>query len=155
MSTFLHDVVEPGDELEVRGPLGGWFVWDGDAPGAPRRRRLRRRAADGDAAPGPPHRDGPISSAWSSRCAAPTTCCYAAELPGPETTIVYTRVAAAVDGTAAVAASPAPTSRRRSTRRRTAYVCGSAGFCNAAGDLLVELGVPVEQIRVERFGPTG
>ena len=29
VSTFLHDVVEVGDELEVRGPIGGWFVWDG------------------------------------------------------------------------------------------------------------------------------
>src|SRR3954452_25103446 len=32
VSTFLHDVVEPGDELEVRGPIGGWFVWDGTTP---------------------------------------------------------------------------------------------------------------------------
>ena len=32
MSAFLHDVVEPGDELEVRGPIGGWFVWDGTTP---------------------------------------------------------------------------------------------------------------------------
>ena len=30
VSTFLHDEVEVGDELEVRGPIGGWFVWDGD-----------------------------------------------------------------------------------------------------------------------------
>ena len=32
VSTFLHDVVVVGDELEVRGPIGGWFVWDGDTP---------------------------------------------------------------------------------------------------------------------------
>ena len=32
VSTFLADVVEPGDELEVRGPIGGWFVWDGETP---------------------------------------------------------------------------------------------------------------------------
>src|SRR5213080_508913 len=32
VSTFLHDVVEPGDELEVRGPIGGWFVWEGATP---------------------------------------------------------------------------------------------------------------------------
>ena len=37
----------------------------------------------------------------------------------------------------------------------TAYVCGSAGFADAASELLVDLGVPVERIRVERFGPTG
>src|SRR5258708_35769224 len=32
VSTFLHDDVVVGDELEVRGPIGGWFVWPGDAP---------------------------------------------------------------------------------------------------------------------------
>jgi len=32
VSSFLHDVVVPGDELEVRGPIGGWFVWRGDTP---------------------------------------------------------------------------------------------------------------------------
>jgi ferredoxin-NADP reductase len=37
----------------------------------------------------------------------------------------------------------------------TAYMCGSAGFADAASRLLVAHGVPVERIRVERFGPTG
>ena len=32
VSSFLHDVVEVGDELELRGPLGGFFVWDGASP---------------------------------------------------------------------------------------------------------------------------
>jgi ferredoxin-NADP reductase len=32
VSSFLHDEVVVGDELEVRGPIGGWFVWRGDAP---------------------------------------------------------------------------------------------------------------------------
>ena len=32
VSGYLADVVEPGDELEVRGPIGGWFVWDGATP---------------------------------------------------------------------------------------------------------------------------
>ena len=32
VSSFLHEVVEPGDELEVRGPIGGYFVWAGDGP---------------------------------------------------------------------------------------------------------------------------
>src|SRR6185436_17343130 len=32
VSGFLHDVVAVGDELEVRGPIGGWFVWDGATP---------------------------------------------------------------------------------------------------------------------------
>jgi ferredoxin-NADP reductase len=37
----------------------------------------------------------------------------------------------------------------------TVYVCGSAPFANAAGDLLIELGVTPERIRFERFGPSG
>jgi len=32
VSSYLHEVVVPGDELEVRGPIGGWFVWRGDTP---------------------------------------------------------------------------------------------------------------------------
>ena len=85
---------------------------------------------------------------------SPDDLLYAAELPGPETTIVYTRVAPPSTATAAgrLTAADIPTPIDPAT---TAYVCGSAGFCNAAGDLLVELGVPVERIRVERFGPTG
>ena len=79
---------------------------------------------------------------------------YADELQGPETTVVYTREA------------PPSWSRPPARLTRddvapallpdaTAYVCGSTAFTNAASDLLVDLGVPVERIRVERFGPTG
>ena len=32
VSTFLHDELRVGDTLEVRGPIGGWFVWDGSTP---------------------------------------------------------------------------------------------------------------------------
>src|SRR3712207_3892218 len=32
VSGYLADVAEPGDEIEVRGPIGGWFVWDGERP---------------------------------------------------------------------------------------------------------------------------
>ena len=32
VSSFLHDVVVPGDNLDVRGPVGRWFVWRGDTP---------------------------------------------------------------------------------------------------------------------------
>ena len=36
-----------------------------------------------------------------------------------------------------------------------AYVCGSAGFAGAASQLLVDLGIPTDRVRVERFGPSG
>jgi ferredoxin-NADP reductase len=38
---------------------------------------------------------------------------------------------------------------------QTAYVCGSAGFADAAGQLLVGMGMRAEDIRVEQFGPSG
>ena len=40
-------------------------------------------------------------------------------------------------------------------RDRTAYVCGSPGFCDAATDVLIASRWTAGQIRVERFGPTG
>ena len=35
VSTFLHQTVMVGDRLELRGPIGGYFVWDAAAPRAP------------------------------------------------------------------------------------------------------------------------
>ena len=79
---------------------------------------------------------------------------YASELPGPETTIVHSRVAPpdSLRPPGRLTAADLPWPLRPDT---TAYICGSAGFCDTAGDLLVGLGMPVAQIRVERFGPTG
>ena len=53
VSPYLTDELRPGDELELRGPIGGYFVWEDVArrPAAARRRRLGRRAAAGDAPP--------------------------------------------------------------------------------------------------------
>jgi ferredoxin-NADP reductase len=153
VSTFLHEVVEAGDELEVRGPIGGWFVWPGDTPALlvgggsgvvplMAMLRLARRTGRADL----------VRLVVSAR--SPEDLYYADELPGPEATVVYTR--RAPDGTARppgrlTAADVAPAVRPGAT----AYVCGSAGFADTAGDLLVGLGVPPERIRVERFGPTG
>jgi ferredoxin-NADP reductase len=144
--------VEPGDELEVRGPIGGWFVWDGQTPAllvgggsgvVPLMAMLRDARRDG--------RTGLLRLVVSVR--SPDDLYYADELPGPETTVVYTR--------------HAPTPGRPAGRlsaddlaplvnpEAMAYVCGSPAFADAASDLLVGLGVPVERIRVERFGPTG
>src|SRR5438270_2408380 len=62
VSPYLVDVMEPGDELELRGPVGGWFVWDIDDGGplllvaggsgiVPLMSMLRHRAARGSTAP--------------------------------------------------------------------------------------------------------
>jgi ferredoxin-NADP reductase len=153
VSTFLHDAVEVGDELEVRGPIGGWFVWEGDAPallvgggsGVVPLMAMLRFARKTD-------RSDLVRMVVSAR--SPNDLFYADEIPGPETTVVYTR--------------ETPPSWPRPAARlmpddiapallpdTTAYICGSTAFTNAASDLVVDLGVPVERVRVERFGPTG
>jgi ferredoxin-NADP reductase len=153
VSTFLHEVVEAGDELEVRGPIGGWFVWDGDGPAllvgggsgvVPLMAILRhaRRIGRSDA----------VHLVASVR--APEDLFYADELVGPETTIVFSRRARPDPPRAAgrlTLADVAPFVRDDAI----AYVCGSARFADAASRLLVDAGVPTERIRVERFGPTG
>jgi ferredoxin-NADP reductase len=153
VSSFLCDVVEPGDELEVRGPIGGWFVWRGDEPAllvgagsgvVPLMSMLRTARRTG--------REDLLRLLVSVR--SPTDLYFADELPGPSTTVVYTR--AAPDGTARpvgrlTAADVGPLLREG----QTSYVCGSPGFCDSATDLLMAAGVPADRIRVERFGPTG
>ena len=51
VSPYLTEALREDDELELRGPIGGYFVWGarGRRPAAPRRRRLRRRPFPGDA----------------------------------------------------------------------------------------------------------
>ena len=153
VSTFLHDVVVPGDVLEVRGPIGGWFVWRGDTPALligggsgvvplTAMLRLARRTGKCDL----------VRLVVSAR--SPAELYYAGELPGSETTVIYTRDAPA--------GWPRPLGRLTSddlagafVSGATAYVCGSAGFADAATGLLISTGVPTSDIRVERFGPTG
>jgi ferredoxin-NADP reductase len=152
VSMFLHDEVEPGDELEVRGPIGGWFVWTGDSPALligggsgvvplMAMLRLARRQGTSDL----------LRLVASVR--TPETLYYASELPGPETTIVYTRRVPAADSRPA---------GRLTTRDlgvippdSMTYICGSSPFADAATDLAMQVGVPAEKIRIERFGPTG
>ena len=153
VSAFLHDVVEPGDELEVRGPIGGWFIWEGTTPAVligggsgvvPLMAMLRHARRTG--------RSDLVRLVVSVRSAADLY--YASELPGPETTVLYTRAAPV-----GVARPPGRLEAEDLTAVRstaaTAYVCGSAGFADHATDLLLASGMAASDIRVERFGPTG
>jgi len=153
VSAFLHDDVIVGDELEVRGPIGGWFVWAGDSPAllvgggsgvVPLMAMLRFARVHG--------KSDLVRLVVSVR--SPDDLYYAHELPGPESTVVYTRVAPPAFARPAgrLAASDIVVPNAVDT---TAFVCGSSGFCDAATDLLLGAGLPVERIRVERFGPTG
>lgn len=153
VSTFLHEVVEPGDELEVRGPIGGHFVWAGESPAVlvgggsgvvplASMLRLARRLGRAEL----------VRLVVSAR--RPSDLYYPDELDGPEVRVAYTREAPPGD--------PRPPARITADDLApallpgaVAYVCGTSGFADTASDLLMGLGVPAERIRVERFGPTG
>lgn len=153
VSGYLHEVVEPGDELDVRGPVGGFFAWDGTGPVllvaggsgiVPLMAMLRLARKIG--------RPDLVRLIVSVR--TPGDLYFADELPGPEATVAYTR--ATPPGTTRAAgrlalADIAPLVRGG----ETVFVCGSAPFAEAATDLLLSAGVPTTAIRVERFGPSG
>jgi ferredoxin-NADP reductase len=153
VSGFLHEVVEVGDELEVRGPIGGYFVWDATTPAlligggsgvVPLMAMLRLARAIGTT-----DRVHLVVSVRSH-----DDLYYADELPGPDATIVTTREPDPGSGRPAghiTADDLAPFLGADAT----VYLCGSTPFANAVGDLVTELGVDPSQVRVERFGPSG
>ena len=161
VSTFLHDILEVGDELEVRGPIGGYFVWDATTPAlllgggsgiVPLMAMLRLARATAGATASGPAPDDLVHLLVSVR--TPDDLYYADELlDRADATVLYTRTA--------------PPGSARPTGRLSAddvvphlrddqsiFVCGSAPFTNAAGDLLVDLGVAPERAKFERFGPS-
>ncbi|HEY6748541.1 MAG TPA: FAD-binding oxidoreductase [Mycobacteriales bacterium] len=149
VSPYLTEDVMAGDEVEVRGPIGGYFVWRGESPMllvaggsgiAPVMSMLRsRRLSRPDVA---------VRLLFSVR--APEELIFADEL-GPETTVIYTRRGPEGFGrppgritaadVAAVAFDSGP-----------GYVCGSSGFVEAAAALLAGSGYEAGRIRLERYG---
>jgi ferredoxin-NADP reductase len=152
VSPYLADAVEVGDELQLRGPIGGWFVWDGSAPavgvaggtGVVPLVSMVRHARQLQI----PDR---IALAVSSRTLAELP--YADELAAAGAAVALSREDHA-GGRAAgrlVAAELAPLVKPSATY----FVCGSAGFAESATQLLMDLGVAPGVVRVERFGPSG
>lgn len=155
VSGHLADVAAVGDQLEVRGPIGGWFVWAGDTPavglaggsGVVPLVAMLRHAADLD-------RTDRFHLAVSSRTLADLP--YADELVKYGATLALTREDAG---------SGRPRGRLEGADltglfapeqpRPMCFVCGSAAFAEAASMLLLDLNVPASDIRVERFGATG
>jgi ferredoxin-NADP reductase len=152
VSTFLHDVLDTGDVLEVRGPTGGWFVWDGTAPAVligggsgvvPLMSMLRHARRLG--------RSDLVRLVASVR--APEDLLYPDELVGPEVTVVFTRrtPSGSSRSPGRLASADLPPLRAGTI----AYVCGSPGFTGSAADLLTAAGLPPSRIRVELFGASG
>jgi ferredoxin-NADP reductase len=149
VSPYFHDVVVEGDQVEVRGPFSSYFVWRGESPVlllgggsgvVPLMAMLRHRRRT--------MADVPMRLVYSVRSAEDVI--YADEL-GDETVLTFTREPP--DGweghTGRIDASLI------SDTTGTAFVCGSNGFVESASDLALEAGFAPDQIRTERFGPTG
>lgn len=164
VSPYLVGELRPGDELEIRGPVGGYFVWEealggplllvgGGSGVVPLRAILRHHRALGSVVP--------VRLLYSARTLEDVV--YREEL---------TRYAAAdhVDVHFTLTREPPEgwTGYRRrvdpvllaevswSPRERPlSYVCGPTGFVERAASALVELGFEPARIRTERFGPTG
>lgn len=163
VSGYLTREMRPGDQVEVRGPLGGWFIWRPEDRGpvqliaggsglAPLRAMVRARTRSGSRVPMRllcSVRD-PSSAFYAEELAAETL-----RTEGVPVTWQHTRTAppgeraGRIDGDLLSAVTFAP------SLAPTCYVCGPTPFVEAMTGLLVELGHDVERIRAERFGPTG
>ena len=153
VSMFLHDEVHPGDELELRGPMGGWFVWPGDRPalllgggraGVVPLMAMLRLARRGDNA----------DLVRLILCVGrPEGMYYPDELPGPETTIMYMYQGPDTD-----VRPHGPLTERDipgMPKGAVTYISGSPSFADTATDLVMSMGTPVEQIKVDRISRTG
>jgi ferredoxin-NADP reductase len=165
VSPFLTEGLRQGDRFELRGPIGGYFVWDGTADGplhlvaggsgvVPLMAMLRHRAAEGIAVP--------ATLLLSSRTVDDVI--YREELDrlaeaDPTLTIAHTLTRAHPEGWEGF-------SRRIDDDMlaevfgppdgdATAFVCGPTRFVEVAADGLVGLGYDAGRVRTERFGPSG
>ncbi len=162
VSPYLTDELRPGDALEVRGPIGGYFVWGPEDGGplllvaggsgiVPLRAMLRHRRRS--------RSDVSIRLLYSARSLDDVI--YRDELDegarGVEVVYTLTReqtprwtgYAQRVDaGLLAEVAWPA-------ARDPLAFVCGPTSFVETVASGLVELGYRHERVKTERFGATG
>jgi ferredoxin-NADP reductase len=163
VSSYLVRGTEVGTRLEVRGPLGGWFVWNprdpepvqlvgGGVGVAPLMAMLRAHDLLADR--------HPMRLLYSTR--SPATLLYGSELaqrascvdPTTAVTVLYTREApdAAARPAGRLSASDLAAYALPASPRTRCYVCGSTGFVEVSIDLLLEAGFASDNIRAERFG---
>jgi ferredoxin-NADP reductase len=161
VSPYLTEELRTGDALELRGPIGGYFVWDGSERGplqlfaggsgvVPLRAMLRHRAATSNTTP--------ARLVYSARTLEDVI--YREELTHPASDVdVHLaltrswpedwtghrgRVDAALLDSATWPASEAP----------EIYICGPTGFVEAISRQLVARGHAPGRVKTERFGPT-
>ena len=159
VSPYLTDVLTPGDPLELRGPIGGWFVWHPSSPApvllvaggsgvVPLMSMIR--AIDGKV---------PVRLIYSVR--SPADALYAPELSerarvSPLTlAYLYTRRAPEGMPTGRISAETVAAAGWPPDANPGIFVCGPTGFVEAAATLLVAAGHDPGIVKTERFGPTG
>jgi ferredoxin-NADP reductase len=163
VSPYLTDVLREGDRIELRGPVGGYFVWEpalggpvllvgGGSGVVPLMAMIRHRAAAGS--------DAEMRLLFSSRSWEDVI--YRDELErlaGGGLTVVHTLTRSQPDGWSGYTrrvdkqmldeVGPPP------SERPLVFVCGPTPFVEAVATALVQLGHEPNRIRTERFGPTG
>jgi ferredoxin-NADP reductase len=157
VSPYLTETLRPGDELELRGPIGGYFVWRESLGGplllvaggsgvVPLRAMLRHHRTIAS--------EVPARLLYSARMRADLI--YEAELDDYDTTITLTREQAQRwnGRTGRIDRELLAESTWPPAERPLVYICGPTGFVEAVADTLVTLGHAPDRIRTERFGPT-
>ena len=165
VSPYLTDELRPGDALEVRGPIGGWFTWHPQEGGpvwlvaggsgiAPLMAMIRQRAAVQSPVP--------VCLLYSSR--ASEEIIYRQELDrraadDMDLQVVYTLTRSQppgwqgydrrIDRAMLEEVAWAP------EERPLVFVCGPTPLVESVATTCVELGYAPERIKTERFGPTG
>jgi ferredoxin-NADP reductase len=162
VSPYLVDDVLEGDEFEVRGPVGGYFVWGPDDGGplllvaggsgvVPLRSVVRHRRLSGS--------DVPARLVYSARSLEDVI--YRAELeaaePGLEVVLTLTRETPAgwTGRSGRVDAQLLAEVAWRASDGPLAFVCGPTSFVEAVAAALVALGYDPARVKTERFGATG
>jgi ferredoxin-NADP reductase len=165
VSPYLDGVLTTGDVLEVRGPIGGYFVWNvslggplllvgGGSGVVPLMAMLRHRAAK--------RSHIPTVLLYSSR--TPDDVIYHDQLErlakdDPALKVVFTFTRQAPAGWAGyhrrIDSSMLAEEMGPLGSGILAYVCGPTLLVEAVADALVGLGLPAERVRTERFGPSG
>jgi ferredoxin-NADP reductase len=168
VSPYLTETLAVGYPLELRGPVGGWFIWNPDGPAStgpvllvaggsgvvPLMAMIRERAAAGSQAP--------FRLIYSVR--DPSALLYADELArrdragdGLQVRYVYTRTAppGSNEPTGRINAATLASAGWPPDESPAVFVCGPTGFVEAVADLLVRAGHGAGAIKTERFGPSG